>query len=546
MGLLVRLAGVLLFGLAVGAGSLLVAGSALAELALFRVEQSWHVFPNPPVTTPGGAGLFQWYIEPYTTRTPMGENYIYPPATAIVASGNPTGGAFTLPTKFISLIGTYTLFANTGWPGYTTFSYVSSYNGPGKFGPNHGATGPTRIVFPTTMGNPYPTYNGTLMKWTGGNSGDGSPVTPTTTFDGRYDLSRGGSINVTPGPRRFGGTLRMFHGPDAGFYQYIYKLNPAIYKAYGDYRCLDEGKFDCTPSTFASDIGDTTAIYQFTRFLLNVTGTGTGDRLQANTAKATTATGKGGYPTVDGQGTPNGAPASYLTGMQRYLNLIHPWTTGFAKVHNAKGSPAKRAPGGGTISPAPITPQAQGYDISLGGADITVTRYDWMQVWNPSYSTLSTYTATAKQYLHGVGRVVSMVRPRLIHTYRVPVNPSVDPITNTRQLARLWRLKVFFLPEPTEPPEVDNCLEATNEAQDDTDTDDCGNLCDADYDNNGMVSFADFLQFAGAFGGTDEEKCHVEPIPGCTVGFSDFLFFAGAFGGPPGPSGTTAGTIACP
>ena len=75
---------------------------------------------------------------------------------------------------------------------------------------------------------------------------------------------------------------------------------------------------------------------------------------------------------MNGQGTPNGAPASYITGMQQYLNLIHPWTTGFAKVYNAKGS------GKGTIrrptSPAAITPQAKGYDISLGGADITVTQ----------------------------------------------------------------------------------------------------------------------------------------------------------------------------
>jgi hypothetical protein len=41
-----------------------------------------------------------------------------------------------------------------------------------------------------------------------------------------------------------------------------------------------------------------------------------------------------------------------------------------------------------------------------------------------------------------------MVRPRLIHTYTVPLDPTTDPITNTRQLARLWTMKVFFLPEP--------------------------------------------------------------------------------------------------
>jgi hypothetical protein len=437
VGLLAPLAGVLSFGLAVAAGSLLVAGSALADTALFRVEQRWHNFPNPPVTTPGGAGMYQGYIQPYLTKTEMGA-YVYPPATAIVEPGNPVGGAFTLPQSFIA--SSFTSWTTAKWwHGW----YADYYNGPGKFGPNNRATGPTRIIFPTAMGNPYPTYNGTAMKWIGGNYGYGSPVTPTTTFSGLYDMSRGGSISVTPGPRRFGGTFRYFHGPNAGWYQFIPDFYPAIYKQYGDYICLDEGKFGCTPSTFVSDVGDTTAIYQSTRFLLNVTGTGTGNQTRANTAKATTPT------------TPNGkAPtpygnASFITGMQRYLNLIHPWTTGFAKVHNAKGS-GKTFPHMGKISPAAITPQAQGYDISLGGVDITVTRYSWNQVWNRTLSTVTTTTTwTNKQYLHGVGRVVSMVRPRLIHTYKVPLNTSEDPITNIWQAARLWRLKVFFLlPEP--------------------------------------------------------------------------------------------------
>ena len=435
VGLLAPLTGVLLFGLAVAVGGLLAPETALADTALFRVEQSWHINPGLHVTTPGGAGMYQGYIQPYTRKTAMG-GYIYPPATAIVEPGNPIGGAFTLPQSFITFTGSTTQSAITKYPGYHTHSYWSYYNGPGKFGPNNGATGPTRIVFPTTMGNPYPTYTSTYQKWINGNYGDGNPVTPTTTFDGRYDMSRGGSITVTPGPRRFGGTLRLFHGPNAGFYQYIHYFTPAIYKVYGHYTCLDEGKFGCTPSTFVSDIGDTTAIYQATRYLLNVTGTGTGEQTRAYTAKATTPT------------TPNGkAPtpygnASFITGMRRYLNLIHPWTTGFAKVHNAKGSGWRAA------DLEPITPQAQGYDISLGGADITVTHYSWRQVWNSYYSSSSTYTTTAKQYLHGVRRVVSMVRPRLVHTYRVPLDPSVDPIANIRQLARLHTMKVFFLPEP--------------------------------------------------------------------------------------------------
>jgi hypothetical protein len=95
--------------------------------------------------------------------------------------------------------------------------------------------------------------------------------------------------------------------------------------------------------------------------------------------------------------------------------------------------------------------------------------------------------------------------------------------------------------------QLDNCSEDVNTGQDDTDEDDCGNLCDADYEDSGVVGFTDFLEFAVAFGTTtDPEKCHVEPIDGCTVGFPDFLYFATAFGSPPGPSGTTAGTTRCP
>jgi hypothetical protein len=419
---------------AVAVGSLLGPETALADTALFRVEQRWHNFPAPPVTTPGGAGMYQGYIQPYLTKTAMGTEYLYPPGIAIVEPGNPTGGAFTLPHSFI----TYTdSTAIAGCPGsFIISSRWSYYNGPGKFGANHGATGPTRIVFPTTMGNPYPTYTSTYQKWINGNDGDGNPVTTTTTFDGRYDMSRGGSITVTPGPRRFGGTFRLFHGPNAGWYRYISRYSPAIYKMYGHYTCLDEGKFGCTPSTFVSDVDDTTAIYQLTRFLLNVTGTGTGKQTRANSAKATTPTTPSGKaPTPYGN-------ASFIAEMHRYLNLIHPWTTGFAKVHNAKGS------GWHTISPPAITPQAPGYDTSLGGADITVTHYDWNWNWNTTLSTLTTTTLTTKQYLYGVGRVVSLVRPRLIHTYKVPLGPSTDPITNTWQAARLWRLKVFFVPEP--------------------------------------------------------------------------------------------------
>jgi hypothetical protein len=93
---------------------------------------------------------------------------------------------------------------------------------------------------------------------------------------------------------------------------------------------------------------------------------------------------------------------------------------------------------------------------------------------------------------------------------------------------------------------IDNCSDVVNTGQDDTDGDDCGNICDADYDQGGAVGFPDFTLFTGHYGGTDELYCHVEPIPGCAVGFPDFTIFTLLYGTTPGPSGPTAGTTACP
>jgi hypothetical protein len=98
---------------------------------------------------------------------------------------------------------------------------------------------------------------------------------------------------------------------------------------------------------------------------------------------------------------------------------------------------------------------------------------------------------------------------------------------------------------------LDNCSAKINSAQNDTDLDDCGNLCDADYDQTGVVDFGDFGGFASCFGVASaacEEQQHVEPISAASaVDFGDFGYFASAFGaGPPGPSGTTASTVACP
>jgi len=417
---------------AVGAGSLLVAETALADTALFRVKRQFYAAPLPPATSPGGAGRYMNYIEPYVSIDGMG-NYNYPPATAIVQPGNPIGGAFTLPSGFIDV--DWTCSCSWAPPGQTSASGWNYYNGPGRFGPSnpHAATMTTRIVFPTTLGNPYP------------NLGAGNPVTPTTSFSGLYDFSRAGSINVTPGPNRFGGTMKLFHRPGAfghrpgafaNWYQYIYYFAPAYYKAYGSFLCQDPPGVTCTPSVVSS-IGDFTSSEMVTRFLLNVTGTGTGKQSGENTARATTPIDPayGTFPTRYGN-------ASYIAAKGFYLHIIHPWTTGFAVAHNP-------------LSPyTNVRPQLQGYDTSLGGANITVTDVGTSAVFNSTLSTVTYNYHTYKQYLKGVTRVVSMVRPRLLHHY-APY-PTISGQRNgirwfnpSYQSAQAWTMKVFFLPEPT-------------------------------------------------------------------------------------------------
>ena len=98
---------------------------------------------------------------------------------------------------------------------------------------------------------------------------------------------------------------------------------------------------------------------------------------------------------------------------------------------------------------------------------------------------------------------------------------------------------------------IDNCSEAANPAQDDTDADDCGNICDADYSQDGVVGFADFGYWTNnCFGVANNINplCdHIEPIGDTgVIGFAEFGAFGSRYGSVPGPSGTTSGTIACP
>lgn len=427
----------LLVALSVGAASLLAAGPAAAEKRLFRVQRSFFGAPFPravSLTPPtamtatgtmmlvpttmnknnqkvlyGGAGRFENYIEPIGGLA----------STAIVTPGNPKGGKFTLPRSFIDFQGTTKAYSSTAFTGYTSFSYVTYVNGKGVFRPNnpYAATQATRVVFPTTSGNPIP------------NQGAGTPVTSTTTFTGRYDFDRAGSIDIDPGPNRFGGTMRILYDTDTSrFYQYIKYNDPLFFKAYGTFNCLYKGAV-CSmlapstpgPAPLETKLGQITSTGMVSRFLLNTTTT---------TMLSTMGMSKP-YKNHPEKVYPYVASKAY------YLHLLAPWTTGEVAAYNVDSMYAA------TVMNLAI----KGDDKTQAPADTTLTITSTVAQYNKGGMTVGYKYYTTMEKLEGVTRVVSLVRPRLTHTYLRPRITS-DPIIRNFTAARMWTMKVYFLPEP--------------------------------------------------------------------------------------------------
>src|SRR3990172_3895442 len=83
---------------------------------------------------------------------------------------------------------------------------------------------------------------------------------------------------------------------------------------------------------------------------------------------------------------------------------------------------------------------------------------------------------------------------------------------------------------------VDNCRDVGNGTQLDTDLDGCGNACDADYDNNGVVGATDFNRLRKCFGLSATTVSTVGPCApvdsddNAVIGATDFNTLRQGFG----------------
>jgi len=300
--------GSMLVAIAVASASLLIitAEAEAAKVGLFRMKRTW--WGGTTTASPANP-----YISEDFHPRMKGPNAA--PAPSVYVGSTTVNGRpaprFTAPSKFIK---DYTWH---GWcrPGTCSDGYPMSsnwysyWNQAGKWQPLNsrygGASTLTTIVFPTTKGdvqppiktgNPTPNAITTTPCNGGGLVGCGSwLVSQTRMFetqngatstvtphkigdpirfsDGNYDFSRSGSIMITPGKNRFGGTMHFFYGPNHIYYQQRTIKTSYLSRAWGPQ--MDNRTIDADTEVGDHDYSGPFDIYRYTVLGFDPVTTGT-------------------------------------------------------------------------------------------------------------------------------------------------------------------------------------------------------------------------------------------------------------------------------
>ncbi len=124
-----------------------------------------------------------------------------------------------------------------------------------------------------------------------------------------------------------------------------------------------------------------------------------------------------------------------------------------------------------------------------------------------------------------------------------PIGISTGPTSGITLHAGLWPIvasdaELLDSDGDGIPDASDNCIEAENAGQLDTDGDDYGNACDCDFDQNLACSIADFSIFREDYIATADRGVGTDMDGNGAVSIADFsLFRTGYVAGVPGPSG---------
>jgi hypothetical protein len=438
--------GSMLVALAVASASLLLVSAAAkaADVGLFRMKRTWW---GGTSTAADADPYISVDFDP-NVRGP----HKAPPAEVYVGFETTVSGAkqqtvprFTVPSKILGS-DTYTFMCDAPgqWkcsPGYPASSgWYSYWNLAGRFQPNNqrfgGAASPVTVRFPTTgartgsghiiptttvpdpgtattptenaeireiprnLGNPAKVQggpeSGTTTPCVGGGLTSGTPPhfncgsfiystagataneayyqagEPARFVAGAYDFSRAGSIMITPGKNRFGGTMHFFYGANQAYYQKVTSVTGYLSKAWGplqDLRDLDANTV----------VGDVSFGGPFVRMRYTSQGV----------ARKTLGV------------TENGGPGDDYAIRIPYFYSINPFTTGRVSVWVPEGDT----------------------------------------------NTFFTHTGYDNRTPDGLSGVVSLVRPRMVHVYKILPDPN-SVIEMIGAWGGAWQMDFHFLPEP--------------------------------------------------------------------------------------------------